>query len=128
MIDYTDEQLVYFINKLQDNMQKSLSIIKEMVNAAPDSFEFYKTRTILEENKVLKHSFLLYFTNKSNDFISDPTVLLNDAWGEHDVTESECYPKPLNSRMLRLIEEGEKILNSYAERMESITTLDINKL
>ncbi len=128
MTDYTDEQLVYFINKLQDNMQKSLSVIKEMVNAAPDSFEFYKTRTILEENKVLKHSCLLDFTNKSNDFISDPTVLLNDAWGEHDVTESECYPKPLNSRMLRLIEEGEKILNSYTERMESITTLDINKL
>ena len=128
MTDYTDEQLVYFINKLQDNMQKSLSVIKEMVNAAPDSFEFYKTRTILEENKVLKHSFLLYFTNENNDFISDPTVLLNDAWGEHDVTESECYPKPLNSRMLRLIEEGEKILNSYTERMESITLLDINKL
>ena len=128
MTDYTDEQLVYFINKLQDNMQKSLSVIKEMVNAAPDSFEFYKTRTILEENKVLKHSFLLYFTNKSNDFISDPTVLLNDAWGEHDVTESECYPKPLNSRMLRLIEEGEKILNSYAERIEAITILDINTL
>ena len=128
MTDYTDEQLVYFINKLQDNMQKSLSVIKEMVNAAPDSFEFYKTRTILEENKVLKHSFLLYFTNENNDFISDPTVLLNDAWGEHDVTESECYPKPLNSRILRLIEEGEKILNSYTERMESITLLDINNL
>ena len=128
MTDYTDEQLVYFINKLQDNMQKSLSVIKEMVNAAPDYFEFYKTRTILEENKVLKHSFLLYFTNKSNDFISGPTVLLNDAWGEHDVTESECYPKPLNSRMLRLIEEGEKILNSYAERIEAITILDINTL
>lgn len=128
MVDYTDEQLVYFVNKLQDNMQKSLSVIKGMVNAAPDSFEFYKTRTILEENKVLKHSFLLYFTNKSNDFISDPTVLLNDAWSEHDVTESECYPKPLNSRMLGLIEEGEKILNSYAERMEAIAILDINNL
>ena len=128
MTDYTDEQLVYFVNKLQDNMQKSLSVIQGMVNAAPDSFEFYKTRTILEENKVLKHNFLLYFTNKSNDFISDPTVLLNDAWGEQDVTESECYPKPLNSRMLRLIEEGEKILNSYTGRMESITLLDINKL
>ena len=128
MIKYTDEQLVSFVNKLQDNMQKSFNVIKGMVNAAPDSFEFYKTRTILEENKVLKHSFLLYFTNKSNDFISDPTVLLNDAWGEHDVTESECYPKPLNSRMLRLIEEGEKILNSYAERMEAIAILDINSL
>ena len=128
MVNYTDEQLVSFINKLQEDMQKSLRVINEMVSAAPDSFKFYKTRTILEGNKVLKHSFLLYFTNENNDFISDPTVLLNDAWGEHDVTESECYPKPLNSRMLRLIEEGEKILNSYTERMESITTLDINKL
>ena len=128
MVNYTDEQLVSFINKLQEDMQKSLRVINEMVSAAPDSFKFYKTRTILEENKVLKHSFLLYFTNENNDFISNPTVLLNDAWNEHDITETECYPKPLDGRTLRLIEEGEKILNSYAERMESITLLDINKL
>lgn len=128
MVDYTDEQLVSFINKLQENMEKSLGVISEMVNSAPDSFKFYKTRTTLEGNKVLKHSFLLYFTNNSNDFTSNPTILLNDAWNKYDITESACYPKPLDSRTLRLIEEGEKILNSYAERMEAITLLDINKL
>ena len=128
MVYYTDEQLVSFVNKLQANMEKSLGTINEMVNSAPDSFKFYKTRTIQEENRVLKHSFLLYFTNKSNDFISNPTVLLNEAWNKHDITESECYPKPLDSRTLVLIEQGEKILSSYAERTESITLLDINKL
>lgn len=128
MVYYTDEQLVSFVNKLENRMETARTSINKLIKDAPVAIEFYKTRSILEESKVLDHTCLLYFKHKRTNTISTPTVLLATAWNDYDITETECYPKELDKKTLQLIEQGEKILNSYAERMESITTLDINKL
>ena len=128
MINYTDEQLVSFVNKLENRMETARTGINKLIKDTPAAIEFYKTRSILEESKVLDHTCLLYFKHKRTNTISAPTVLLATAWNDYDITETECYPKELDKKTLQLIEQGEKILNSYAERMSAIAILDINKL
>ena len=128
MTDYTDEQLVSFVDKLENRMETARTSINKLIKDTPVSIEFYKTHSILEESKVLNHTCLLYFKHKRTNTISAPTILLATAWNDYDITETECYPKELDKKTLQLIKRGENILNSYAERMEAIAILDINSL
>ena len=109
-------------------METARTSINKLIKDTPPIIEFYKTRSILEGSKVLNHTCLLYFKHKRTNTISTPTVLLATAWNDYDITETECYPKELDKNTLQLIERGEEILNSYAERMDTIVVLDINNL